>query len=328
MTSLQRNQVVLDRRGVTDGQPTPQAILSAPPAEAPRPFLKWAGGKRSLLGHISPRLPDRIRTYYEPFVGGGAVFFHLAAHHRFERAILGDLNPELIEAYVVVRDDCPALVEALIAHAAFAEDAAYYYEVRAWPSLEERTAVERAARLIFLNKTCFNGLYRVNKRGQFNVPFGHRKRPWLVDTEGLLAASNALRGVELIAGDFAATVRLAGKGDAVYLDPPYVPRSSTASFTAYHQAGFGSADHERLPAVLRCCAARGAVAVLSNADTATTRALFEGFSIHEVMARRAINRVGGRRGPVGELLVTARPNPIAEHDDHGAMPQEVRGAIR
>jgi len=266
------------------------------------PFIKWAGGKTQLLESILPRLPDRIRTYYEPFIGGGAVFFALCRAGRIHDAVLGDMNHELIGTYRAVRDQPELLIEALEALQPAATDSDRFYEIRAQdPS--DLDDVERAARFIYLNKTCFNGLYRVNRSGQFNVPFGRYKRPKVVDAETLRAASDALARADLVVRDFEHTVARASRGDAVYFDPPYVPVSSTACFTSYHRSPFGPTEHERLTLVYRACWRRGAVAVLSNSDTELTRKLYQGLKVERVAAQRAINRDPSRRGPVSELLV-------------------------
>lgn len=278
-------------------------------ADRPSPFLKWAGGKTQLLPHILPRLPARIRTYYEPFVGGGAVFFALAAEGRIGRAVLGDANRELVETYRTVRDHVDELVDRLETLVPGATDPERFYEVRGWdPAALD--VVDRAARFIFLNKTCFNGLYRVNRAGRFNVPFGRHKRPKVLDAPALRRASRALRDAELVIEDFEVTVRGAGRNDAVYFDPPYVPVSSTACFTSYHRAPFGPLEHERLRWVYEACCRRGAVAILSNSDCEQTRALYRGLRVETVTAARAINRDPSRRGPVREVLVhgvRARP---------------------
>ncbi|MEM7674443.1 MAG: DNA adenine methylase [Myxococcota bacterium] len=268
----------------------------------PKPFLKWAGGKRRLLHQIAPILPKRIQTYYEPFLGGGALFFHLAGQRRFERAVLSDINGELIETYRIVRDELDELIDALEVHAAFATSAEYYYAVRAQKP-EELSAIMRAARFLFLNRTCFNGLYRVNRSGQFNVPYGKYKRPNVVNADVLRAASKALQGTTLIEGDFETTVATATRGDAVYFDPPYIPASPTASFTAYYAKNFGPPDHMRLLETYRMCGRRGVDAILSNTDVPTTRWLYAGLQFKTVQAPRTINAVATKRGPVNELLV-------------------------
>ena len=279
------------------------ALVDATPIAAP--FLKWAGGKKQLLSEITPRLPERIKTYYEPFIGGGAVFFTLANERRFREAVLGDANGELVEVYRVVRDSVDDLIDALDGHADYATDSDYYYEVRAW-SVAALSPVERAARLIFLNKTCFNGLYRVNRRGQFNVPFGRYKKPRVLNADGLRAAARALEGVTLVEGDFAETTKSAGRSDAVYFDPPYVPVSDSSSFTSYHRSAFGPAQQERLLDVYVGCCQRGAAAVLSNSDCAYTRELYRGLIVKTVRASRAINSVASKRGQITEVLVVGR----------------------
>lgn len=260
-----------------------------------RPFLKWAGGKGGLLSDILRRLPEGYGRYHEPFVGGGAVFFGLAPR----AATLSDKNAELIHAYVTVRDDVDGLIEELGEHVYTSE---HYYAVRALDpaGLPPR---KRAARTVFLNRAGFNGLYRLNSRGQFNVPFGRYTNPRIVDAENLRACSRALIDVELRAEDFDAVLRRAQPGDLVYFDPPYVPLSSTASFTAYQAGGFGARDQEHLRDVFATLASRNVCCLLSNSDTPEVRALYKDFAIDEVQARRAINSKGSNRGPVGEVLV-------------------------
>lgn len=281
----------------------------------PAPILKWAGGKKQLLGEILPRLPEKMRTYYEPFVGGGAVFFALAAEGRFRRAVISDANPELTNLYTVVRDDLNALCEALEPHQAEAANDTWFYHVRSW-NPEDLSPVERAARILFLNKTCFNGLYRVNRRGEFNVPFGKYKNPKVLDPKKLSAASQALQGVEIRCSDFWDIAMEAGRGDGIYFDPPYVPVSKTASFNTYFKDAFGDDTQARLVEAYRRCCSRGATAVMSNSDCPTTRELYSGLEVETVHASRAINSKASRRGPVTELLVVgagqarrARPAP-------------------
>ncbi len=268
-------------------------------AALPRPVLKWAGGKTQLLDRILPLLPASIETYFEPFVGGAAIFFALARQGRFRRAVLADRNEELVEVYRALQQDVDGVIRAL-AKLATAYDEAAYYGVRA---AHPRAIAGRAARLIYLNKTGYNGLYRVNRAGEFNVPFGRHVRPTILDEPNLRAASLALRDVKLVVGDFATVSARAKPGDAVYFDPPYLPLSRTSNFTAYDRHPFEDADHERLATVFGELANRGVTAVLSNSATPRTRALFSDFRVTEVPAGRAINsRVEGR-GPVTELLV-------------------------
>jgi DNA adenine methylase len=281
-----------------------------------RPFLKWAGGKRQLLPRILALVPPRVRTYVEPFLGGGAVFFALAAERRFQRAVLGDVNGELINCYQALRDDVEAVIAPLSRLKNTPEE---YYRVRG-QSPARMSPAARAARVIYLNRCGYNGLYRVNSEGLFNVPFGRYARPRICDPERLRAASQALAGVELVQGDFNAVAgrRRLGPDDFVYLDPPYVPLSKTASFTAY-AGGFSMADQERLAKLLRRMADKGIAAVLSNSDCADTRRLYDGLAIESLPARRAINSVASRRGPVAELLVQTRA-PADGAACYGAAP--------
>lgn len=272
------------------------------------PFLKWAGGKRQLLGHIEALLPERIDTYFEPFLGGAAVFFRLAAAGRFRRAVLADANPELVNCYKAIRDDVDGVAAVL---RRYRNDRAQYYRVRGRDPAK-LSPTERAARLIYLNRCGYNGLYRVNSKGQFNVPFGSYRRPLICDEPRLRAAAAALRKVRIVCGDFTRTLRNVGPADFVYLDPPYVPLSTTSSFTAYARSNFGPADQQRLARVLRDLAAREIPALLSNSDCQTTRDLYVGFDgISTVAARRAINSVGHARGPVDEILVRSFDYPVA-----------------
>lgn len=276
------------------------AMSSAVSASAPAPFLKWAGGKRALLPHLLELAPARIRTYYEPFLGGGALFFALARERRFERAVLADSNAELIGCYRAIQSNANAVIRHLERHP---YDERHYYKVRDDLDPKNLSAPERAARLIYLNRAGYNGLYRVNRTGQFNVPFGRHRRPRICDPARLKAVAAALANVELVAGDFEPAVATARPGDFVYFDPPYVPISATSSFTGYAQKGFNLADQERLAALLRDLMGRGVAALLSNSDCPTTRSLYDGLHPRQVSVRRPINSVAGRRGAVGELLV-------------------------
>lgn len=269
--------------------------------EAPAPFLKWAGGKRQLLPRILGLAPARIETYYEPFVGGGAVFFALAAAQRFARAVLGDANPELVNCYLTVRDDVEKVITELQKHRNTPDD---YYRVRR-RNPAKLTDAARAARVIYLNRCGYNGLYRVNSGGQFNVPFGRYLRPKICDVPRLRAASRALQGTTIVCGDFREVLdaERPGPEDFVYLDPPYVPISRTASFTAYARRAFGPDNQRRLAEALGSLSRERVPAVLSNSYCTATLRLYEGLKHQKVPARRAINSVGQRRGPVSEILV-------------------------
>ncbi|MGB3137318.1 MAG: DNA adenine methylase [Nodosilinea sp.] len=266
----------------------------------PRPFLKWAGGKGRLLSQYEPFLPQHIDTYYEPFLGGGALFFHLAG--RASRAVLGDINPELVNVYCCVRDRVEALIRHLWDHQR-RHSSDYYYEVRQRQS--SQSPVERAARLIYLNKTCYNGLYRENSQGHFNVPVGKYKNPAICDPSLLRAASAALQIADIQTLSFETIpARSLTSQDFIYFDPPYHPISSTSCFTGYSRYGFTGADQERLAQVFCALATEGRRVMLSNSDCEFVRQLYNGFTIRPVLAARAINSRAGCRGKISELLIT------------------------
>lgn len=266
------------------------------------PFVKWAGGKRHALSQIRNLLPEKQKTYYEPFVGGGSVFFALANRKAFERAVINDLNSELVDAYrALATGKVQDIIELL---STYPYDRDFFLDIRTKvPS--ELPLEERVARFIYLNKTCFNGLYRVNSKGEFNAPFGKYTNPTVCDAEGLREAARALQGVTIECQDFALSVAASEPGDAIYFDPPYLPSSETANFTAYTSEGFTLADHERLANTFQELADRGVTVLLSNADVKTTRKLYAGHWITRIQARRSINCSADKRGPVGEVLVGA-----------------------
>ena len=284
------------RRGTT-------ASKDSASAEA-QPFLKWAGGKGQLLSQLDPFFPKGMARYIEPFVGGGAVFFHLKAGFPQMQPFLRDNNAEIVNAFTMVRDAPDRLMELLDGHRGQYEKDGdhYYYLIRSQHRLVG--PVERAARVIFLNKTCFNGLWRVNSRGEFNVPVGSSKKASLYDRTNLLAASRALHGADLKARDFRETLMEAGNGDFAYVDPPYHPLSPTSAFTAYTKDDFGVAEQEELAAIFADASRKGAKLMLSNSDTKFVRKLYQNFEIREVQARRAINCRGDKRGIVSEVVVT------------------------
>ncbi len=266
----------------------------------PRPFLKWAGGKTNLLPALLAHVPSRFGTYFEPFVGGGALFFALVRWGRIGRAVLSDINAELIDTYRALKHEVEAVIEHLDT---YPHEAEFYYALRARNPWTMPLA-ERAARMIYLNKTGYNGLYRVNKRGQFNVPFGRYKRPNYKDFDNLRAVARALQGVALRVQSFEAVLEQAQPGDLVYFDPPYDPVSKTARFTQYHASGFGRAEQQRLAEVFRALVARGVYVLLSNADTPFIRSLYQGHArLIPVQAPRFINSKAHKRGPQPELLV-------------------------
>ncbi|MBI4498987.1 MAG: DNA adenine methylase [Chloroflexi bacterium] len=281
-----------------------QARTDVPAPVTATPFLKWAGGKAQVLPQLAPLFPARFERYHEPFVGGGAVFFALASQRRGLAATLIDANPDLMNCYRVVRDRLADLMPLLREHQAnHAKD--YYYALRAQHDLPP---VEAAARFIYLNKTCYNGLYRVNSKGQFNVPMGNYVHPRILDEEVLRAASDALQGVDLVTGDFSQVLEEAQEGDFIYFDPPFVPVSPTANFTGYWvsragKAGFGEEEQARLAQVYRELDRRGCKLVLSNSDCDLIHDLYAGFDIRMVQVPRLINSNPEKRGPVAEVVV-------------------------
>ncbi len=279
------------------------ARFSEPP---PRPFLKWVGGKRQLLPELTKAVEaaGTFRHYHEPFLGGGALFFSLARTGQIKaRSFLSDANKNLIDAYRGVRDHAQAVIELLEAHKrAHGED--HFYEVRA---SAPRSLAKRASRIIYLNKTCYNGLYRENSKGQFNAPFGRYKNPLICDHENLLAVSETLQDVDLAVRDFSDVLQLAEPGDLVYFDPPYNPVSKTAAFTAYFRGGFGADAQQRLAEVCAELAARGVKVILSNSMTELTQSLYKEFHIKPVAATRLVNSRADRRGKVSEALITSFP---------------------
>ena len=259
------------------------------------PILKWAGGKTRLMSELIARLPESWNGYYEPFVGGGALFFRLGP----SPARISDLNYELVNVYTVTRDRVNALMAAL---QGLEYDRDTYYGMRALDP-ESLDPVARAARMIYLNRTCFNGLYRVNRRGQFNVPMGRYRDPVICQTERLLKASARLQQADIVEAGYADAVSDASEGDFIYFDPPYQPLTSTANFTSYTAGAFDEDDQAALAKTFTELGERGVRCMLSNSDTPLIRDLYEGQEIDQVMAPRAISRTASGRSAVAEVIV-------------------------
>lgn len=263
------------------------------------PLVKWCGGKRQLLPELLKRVPKSFGVYHEPFLGGGAMFFAL----RPAKAALSDANPELVIAYRAVRGKVKQVIKLLLELQA-KHSKGQYLRIRKqkWWLLD---SVEVAARLIYLNKTCFNGIFRLNRKGEFNVPMGRYPKTHVIcDDDNLRACSRALQGVSIEHLDFRQAIAKAERGDFIYADPPYVPVSSTANFTSYTDKGFGLGDQRDLVELARQLKRRGVKVLLSNAGTEAVRDLYQGFSIDVVEARRSVNCDGGARGKVMEFLIT------------------------
>jgi DNA adenine methylase len=269
-----------------------------------RPFLKWVGGKQQLLAQFDDLFPVSIARYFEPFVGGGAVFFHLMKKRRLSDPVfLFDRSEELINVYRVVRDKVDELVEELRVHQSM-HSKEHYYKIRDLDRQDiQLSDVARAARTIYLNKTGYNGLYRVNSRGQFNVPMGRYVRPRILSEAALRDASAALQSVSLEVRDFREIVDLAQGGDFFYFDPPYDPISKTASFTSYTATDFQEDDQRALAEVFRRLDGKGCRCMLSNSATLFICDLYKDFRIETVHARRAVSSKGDRRGKIEEVVV-------------------------
>ena len=272
------------------------------------PFVKWAGGKTQLLPELEMYIPDNFTRYFEPFLGGGAFFFYLVSSKQLKfTAYLSDINKELINAYRVIKDDVEALIEILRIHEKGYKSNPYdyYYKLRA--ELKPLTDVENAARFITLNKTCYNGLYRVNKDGMFNVPIGRYKNPLICDNKNLRNVSIALRhtNANLFVKNYQEALELAREGDFIYLDPPYKPASKTASFTSYTNDGFRDQNQIELHETFKKLDKKGCKIMLSNSDTPLIRELYGDFKeyTNQVNALRAINCKATKRTGHTELLV-------------------------
>jgi DNA adenine methylase len=274
------------------------------------PFVKWAGGKTSLLPQLLPLVPLNLTNYHEPFLGGGALFLRTCARNTRFNAHLSDISEELITGYRVIKESPEELIRLLSIsqreYDSAVDKSAYFYRKREWrPS----GWIESAARLIFLNKTCYNGLYRVNSKGEFNVPFGRYKNPRILNSDGIRAVSHALENTkaELHSLDYKDALSSCGRADFVYLDPPYQPASKTSSFTDYTPGGFTEKDQEELAEEFEKLVDRGSTVLLSNSDTRLTRHLYRDFEIRKVIVNRPINSVGGGRKGYREIIVLGRP---------------------
>ncbi len=269
----------------------------------PRPFLKWAGGKGSLLTELMKRveIAGDFGRYHEPFLGGGALFFHLYREGLLKRqAWLSDVNPRLMETWEAVAK-CPSAVIAVLKQHSLSHDELHYYAVRNWSLVQKHM---RAARMIYLNKTCFNGLYRENASGEFNVPIGSYENPSICDEVNLVAASKALQAkAKLFCGHFSDVLDRAKPGDFVYLDPPYVPITPTANLTTYSAGGFGIGQHYVLSYVFTRLHHRRVKVLMSNSNTDLVRLLYSDYTIEKVRGTRSLSCRGNGRGKVRDLLV-------------------------
>lgn len=269
----------------------------------PKPFLKWVGGKRQLLPELFSLINklDEFNKYHEPFVGGGALFFELSRMKMLSSSsYLYDINANLINAYLGVKNDLDSVIKMLKIHQKNHSES-YYYKIR---STKYRALASVTSRIIYLNKTCFNGLFRENSKGEFNVPIGRYKNPKICDVDNLIAVSQALEHVKLFESSFDLVLKQAKKKDLVYFDPPYHPISKTSNFTSYSKGGFTFYDQLRLSEVFKALDEKGVRVILSNSDSDKILKMYQGFTINKVMASRNINSVTSKRGKILEVLIS------------------------
>ena len=264
-------------------------------------MVKWVGGKTKLLPELLSRLPDRFNRYYEPFAGGAALFFRLAP----KRAVLADSNHDLIGLYTAIANDVGAVIRRLEIHRESHSESHYYETRERWNDREVSwTTPERAAAFIYLNKTCFNGLWRVNRSGAFNVPIGRYTDPPICVPDTLRAAQHVLSRAEIRRADYRTAVADAKAGDFLYFDPPYDPMTPTANFTSYTADAFGPDEQRALADTARSLVAKGCRVMLSNSDTPFIRSIYKGMHVDRVKCARAINSNAAKRGDVDEVIIT------------------------
>ncbi len=293
---------------MSDIAPQPKEVSTNKPYQhnaLVQPFLKWAGGKRQLLPAIKEYLPAKYTEYYEPFIGAGAVLFSLQP----KKSIINDTNSELVNCYQVIKHQSEELLKLCQQHKEY-NSKEYYYQLREQDrqsDFDKLLPLERAARIIYLNKTCFNGLFRVNSSGQFNVPYGKYKNPTIADPTVIKAISNYLNQawVSILNGDFEQAVATAKKGAFIYFDPPYHPLNDTSSFTGYSMNGFGEEQQTRLRDLCNDLSDKGCQILVSNSATPLIKSLYDDprYEVVEVKATRAINAVSSKRGKINEVLI-------------------------
>ena len=269
------------------------------------PVVKWVGGKRQLLPEIKKYSPKKFNTYFEPFVGGGAVLFEFQP----KNAIVNDINKELINLYSVIQNNVEELISKLSDTDTYSNTSECYYKIRELDREPQKynkmTGIDRAARILYLNKTCYNGLYRVNSVGEFNSPFGSYKNPNIVNEITLRAVNKYFNesNIKFLNVDFENAVKNAKKGDFIYFDPPYAPISKTSNFTGYNESGFGENEQIRLKTLCDILDKKGVKFLLSNSDCEFIRELYRDYNIVTIKAKRAINSNGNNRGTVSEVLI-------------------------
>jgi DNA adenine methylase len=275
-----------------------------------KPFIKWVGGKGKLIPELEKYFPKEFNRYYEPFVGGGALFFYLKQTKNISFSSINDINGKLITAYKQIQQNPEKLIsllkniEAEYKKLSLEDQEKYFYQKREFYNKENVDELITTSHLIFLNKTCFNGMYRENSKGEYNIPFGDQKNPTICDEENILSVSKCLKNTEITSQSFEESVKNCQKGDFIYFDPPYYPINVTSSFTSYSKNSFGPKEQEKLRDVFASLAKRGCFVMLSNSNTSFINDLYKDFCINYLAAARSINSKGDKRGKIKEIIVT------------------------
>lgn len=275
-----------------------------------KPFVKWVGGKGKLIPDLENFFPKKFNNYFEPFVGGGALFFYLTQSRSIPSASINDINPKLIITYNEIKNNPKKLIlllkkiELKYKKLSQEKQKIFFYEIRGKYNKNNLDKLNTTAYLIFLNKTCFNGMYRENSKGEYNIPFGDQKNPTICDEENILAVSKCLKNTEITNLSFEKAVNKCKKGDFVYFDPPYYPINTTSNFTGYSKSTFGQKQQEKLADVFKKLAKRGCFVMLSNSNTTFIKDLYKNFHINYLDAARSINSKGSKRGKIKEIVVT------------------------
>ena len=278
-----------------------------------KPFIKWVGGKGKLVPELVASLPKQFGNYFEPFVGGGAFFLSLKQLDKISTASINDINSKLILAYLQIQQNPNELItllkgiETKYKKLSNEEQKEYFYQIRKKYNEEVLDDIHTAAYLIFLNKTCFNGMYRENSKGQYNIPFGDQKNPTICDKENILSVSECLKNTKIANKSFDEVVEDCKEGDLIYFDPPYYPTNITSNFTSYNKNCFGPKEQELLRDVFVKLAKKGCFVMLSNSNTSFIEELYEGYHFSQIYAARSINSKGDKRGKVKELIITSYP---------------------
>ena len=278
--------------------------------QKPRPFIKWAGGKTRVVNQILEFFPAEFDAYFEPFLGGGSLYFAIAP----QKGNLNDMNHALISAYINIRDRCDALISELsrlqeeyYQLPTLETKQTYYYERRNEYNGLSLRSIRKSSLFIFLNKTCFNGMYRENTQGQYNIPFGKHMRPSICDVANLLAVSEVLKQINISCGSYELSLGNAKAGDFIYFDPPYAPINPTSKFTQYQAGGFTDKDQKKLRDLFRELSARGCYVMQSNSTAESIAELYSDFYINKITVARSINSTGTKRGKIEEVLITNYP---------------------